>query len=479
MRPSSPKTARRGAVVAPAPWFLYVSMALVALAIAIAAASRPVQAQVFNPEAFTLSNGMQVVVVTNRTAPLVSHMVWYRVGAADEPPGLSGIAHYLEHLMFLGTENRAPREFSQIIRRNGGEENAFTSWDYTAYFQNVAVDRLPLMMELEADRMANLRVDPASALNERDVIIEERRERVDNRPGARLSEQMMAALYQNHPYRIPIIGWEHEMAALTLDDAMAFYETWYAPNNAILAISGDIDAETVRELAEATYGRIPPRDVPARIRPQEPATSAERRVVVQDASVRQPSWRRFYLAPSYASAEGNEAYAVQILNEVFGAGVTSRLYQALVVDQELAVGAGSAYSASDLDRSIFGVFVTPRPGADLTAIETAVDVEIARLLSDGVTEAEIAPARERLVIHAAYARDSLTTPARTLGRGLTIGMSVEDIEAWPQRIAAVTVDDVMAAAHQVLRRDRSVTGLLLRDEQSAALQPTGTEEPTQ
>ena len=479
MRPSSPRAARPGAAVAPAPLIQYIAAAVVAFAIALAAFNRPADAEVFNPESFTLSNGMQVVVVTNRTAPLVSHMVWYRVGAADEPPGLSGIAHYLEHLMFLGTETRAPREFSEIIRRNGGEENAFTSWDYTGYFQNVAVDRLPLMMELEADRMANLRVDPESALNERNVIIEERRERIDNRPSARLSEQMMATLYQNHPYGIPIIGWEHEMAALTLDDAMAFYETWYAPNNAILSISGDIDAETVRELAEATYGQIPARDVPERIRPQEPASSAERRVVMNESSVRQPSWRRFYLAPSYASAEGNQAYAIQILNEVLGAGVTSRLYQALVVDQELAVGAGSAYSANDLDESIFGVFVTPRPGADLTVIEAAVDAEIARLLSDGVTEDEIAPARERLIIQAAYARDSLTTPSRTLGRGLSLDMSIEGIEAWPDRIGAVTVEDVMAAARQVLRRDRSVTGLLLRDDQSAALQPPAAEEPNQ
>lgn len=424
---------------------------------------------VFFPETAVLENGLEIVVVENPTAPVVTHMLWYRVGAADEPPGKSGIAHYLEHLMFLGTEDR-PDGFGEVVRRNGGQENAFTSWDYTAYFQSVAADRLGLMMALEADRMANLALEPAEVLNERSVIIEERRQRIDNNPGARLSEQMRAALYQNHPYRIPIIGWEHEMAGLTLADAYAFYADWYAPNNAILIVSGDVAAADVFALAEQTYGQVAARPVPRRVRPSEPAVQAARRIAVQDDRVQLPSWRRFYLAPSYRSAGSEHAYALQVLSAIFGSGGTSRLYRALVVEQGLAVAAGMAYSPSDMDETMMVGYANPRPGVDLADLESAFDTEIVQLLAEGVTADEVARAQERLVIYATLARDSLDGPARTIGRQLAIGRTVEDIEAWPDRIRAVTVDQVNAAARAVLRADRSVTGTLEPAPQQTALQ---------
>lgn len=434
---------------------------LVGLLAALAPSRAP--AAVFAPETFTLDNGMAVVVVTNRTAPVVTHMVWYRVGAADEPPGLSGLAHYLEHLMFLGTETREDGEFSRIVSRNGGRENAFTSWDFTAYFQSVAADRLELVMALEADRMTHLAVDDARALVERDVIIEERRQRVDNNPAGRLHEQMYAALFQNHPYGRPIIGWAHEMAELTLADAMAFYDTWYAPNNAVLVVSGDIDAATLRPLAEAHYGTIPARAVPDRHRPQEPDTAAERRVSLSDPRVRIPDWRRYYPADSYGALadDGADPYALQVLNEVFGAGSTSRLYRALVVDQQIAVGAGSGYSPSNVDDSVFGLYVTPRGDAAIDRIEAAIDAEIAALLRDGVAEDELAAARERLAIEAIYARDSVMGPARAVGRAMAIGFPLDELEQWPERIRAVTADQVVAAARRVLQRERSVTGVLM------------------
>ena len=415
-----------------------VAVVLMLAAVVVTALPRGAAAGIYDPETFTLDNGLRVVVVTNRSAPVVSHMLWYGVGAADEPPGRSGVAHYLEHLMFLGTEELPAGAFNRIVARHGGQDNAFTSWDYTAYFQNVAVDRLELMMEMEADRMANLQIPQEQALNERSVVIEERRQRTDNDPSARLTEQMFAALFQNHPYGIPIIGWAHEIETLTPDDATAFYRTWYAPNNAVLVVSGDIDAETLRPIAERTYGKIPARPVPERARPREPEMSAERRVVVRDDGVRLPDWRRFYVAPAYGGGDGTEAYALQVLNEILGAGGTSRLYRALVKDQQIAVGAGTNYSAHDLDHSVFAAFITPAADADLDAVEAAYEAEVARLIDEGVGADELAAAKQRLITESTFGRDSLMAPAYAFGLALSTGRDVEDVEAWPERIAAVT-----------------------------------------
>ena len=443
--------------------------AALAASLGLAVLAPPADAAVYEPETFTLDNGMQVVVVTNRSAPVVSHMVWYRVGAADEPAGKSGIAHFLEHLMFKGTDTVPEGEFSRRVARHGGQENAFTSWDFTGYFQNVAVDRLPMVMELEADRMANLVLTEDSVLTERDVIIEERRQRIDNNPGAQLGEQMMAAFYQNHPYGTPIIGWEHEIAQLTLDDAIAFYRDWYAPNNAILAVSGDIDAATLRPLAEATYGLIPPRPVPERFRPVEPSGAAERLVVVRHPDVQQPSWQRYYLAPSYRTMIDGEPYALQVLSEILGGGSTGRLYRSLVVDQRIAVSAGTGYSGNDYDQTRFVAYGAPADGVELEALGAAIEAEIDRLLAEGVTDKELADAKRGLVTAAVYARDSVGGPARALGSALTSGRSIAEVEAWPDRIDEVTAEDVLHAARLVLRRDRSVTGYLLSADRAAEL----------
>ena len=242
--------------------------------------------------------------MTNRMAPVVSHMLWYKVGAADEPAGSSGLAHVLEHLMFRGTETYEPGEISRIVARNGGEDNAFTSWDYTAYWQNVAADRLELVMGLEADRMENLVLADQEVANERMVVVEERRQRIDNDPSSRLTEQMFAALYQNHPYGRPIIGWEQEIEAIETDVLRDFYEHWYAPNNAVLIVSGDVDVEEVRRLAEETYGQVSARDVPERTRPQEPDFDPAIRITIESPEVQQPLWRRFHPAPSYSTGRG-------------------------------------------------------------------------------------------------------------------------------------------------------------------------------
>ncbi|MEX0759764.1 MAG: pitrilysin family protein, partial [Tistlia sp.] len=261
-----------------APALAAVLLAVLSFGALALGALRPAGAQVFEPTIFELDNGLQVVVVANSRAPVVTQMIWYKVGSADEPRGKSGIAHFLEHLMFKGTDSRAPGEFSDIVARHGGRENAFTSYDYTGYYQTVARDRLALMMELEADRMANLALTDAVVLPEREVILEERRQRIDNTPASQLQEMARGSLWLHHPYGTPIIGWESEMSALDTQDALDFYESWYAPNNAVLIVAGDVDPEAVRALAEEHYGPIPRKEVPPRRRVEEPHHWAGARV---------------------------------------------------------------------------------------------------------------------------------------------------------------------------------------------------------
>lgn len=418
-------------------------------------------AGLFHPTSFTLANGMQVVVVENHRAPVVAHWVWYRVGTADSPPGKSGLPHYLEHLMFKGTEKIPPGEFSKIVARHGGNDNAMTSYDFTAYFQMIAKDRLGMVMEMEADRMVNLRLTEQDARTERDVILEERRMRVDNEPAAVLGEQIAAVQYLNHPYRLPVIGWFHEIESYTREDAYAFYRDWYAPNNAILVVVGDVTADEVRNLAEKTYGRNSPRPVPERRRLAEPPQRAERLVEVRDVRVRQPSVVLSYLAPSYVSEGREHAYALEVLSELLGSGTTSRLYRALVVDRGIAAGASTFYRGASLDPTTFRIDASPRPGVELAEVEKALDEEIAKLLSEGVSEEEVERVKRRMLAEAVYARDSLSGVARIFGVALTTGQTVEDVEAWPERIRAVTREQVEAAARAVLVRERAVRGRLL------------------
>jgi zinc protease len=431
-------------------------------------AGKPARSALFNPETFTLDNGMQVVVVTNRRAPVVSHHVWYKVGSADSPYGKSGLAHFLEHLMFKGTESLAPGEFSRIVARNGGNENAFTGPDYTGYFQTIARDRLELVMQMEADRMTNLKLGEQEVLNERNVVLEERSQRVDNDPGSRLSEQLNATQYYHHPYRIPVIGWRHEIESYSREDALAFYHTWYAPNNAVLIVAGDIDAAELRPLAEKYYGVIPAHPIPPRVRVKEPSQEAVRDVVLSDPRVQQPSWIRSYLAPSFAAGATEHAYPLEVLAEIFGGTSTSRLYRSLVIDQKLATSAGAFYRGSSLDLTTFRIYATPRPGITLDELEAAIGAELERLKEEPITDKEVERATQSLVAEATYAQDSLGTAVRSFGVALATGRTVEDVEAWPERIGAVTAAQVNAAAAHVFRPEISVTGRLLPAPQQVA-----------
>ena len=445
------------------PFFALIAGFLTVLA--MPGAGGEARAKVFDPVSYTLDNGLQVVVVVNRRAPIVHHSVWYRVGAADEQAGESGLAHFLEHLMFKGTENLAPGEFSEIIAANGGRENAFTSWDYTGYFQTVAADRLEIMMKNEADRMANLQLSDEVVLPEREVVREERRSRIDNEPASQLSELSRAVQFLNHPYRIPIIGWDHEIERLSTEAAVAFYDKWYAPNNAVLIVAGDVEPEQVRALAERYYGAIPAKDVPERRRVVEPPQNAPREVRLESPRVRQPQISISYLAPSYRQAArnggGNEAYALQVLSEIIGGGATARLYSRLVVEQGIAGSAGAGYNPTNYDYSTFTFYVAPRPGGEVAPLEAALRREIADLLDNGVGEEEVAAAKKRLVAGAVFARDSLSTAPRVIGAALTTGGSLEQVEAWPERIAAVTAEEVNSALKAVLRDEQSVTSYLL------------------
>lgn len=454
-------------------WIRHLTLA--AGLVAAPLATGPTRAAVFSPESFTLDNGLQVVVIPNHLAPVVTHMLWYRVGAADEARGTSGIAHFLEHLMFKPTKTTPSAQFSKTVARNGGVDNAFTAADYTAYFQTIAKDRLELVMGLEADRMTNLVFEEEAVRREREVILEERRQRIENSPGARLREQIMAALFLNSPYQTPIIGWRHEMERLTLADAERWYRTWYAPNNAILVLSGDVTAETVKPLAEKYYGVIPRREVPARDRPTEPPVEAERRVVLRDGQVFQPSLSRSWLAPGYRTGRDGEAYALEVAGEVLD-GETGRLYRKLVIESKIATSAGASYNPESWDATSFGAYASPAPEVEIADLDAALTGEIAQVAKAGFTEAEVAAAKERMRRQAILARDSIEAPARVFGAALTTGQTITDVEAWPDRIAAVTAEAATAALRRVVEKP-GVTGWLLPKEGTKA-PPAGATPPT-
>jgi zinc protease len=412
-------------------------------------------------QSFTLGNGLQFIVIPAGTAPVVTQMVWYRVGAADEPPGQSGNAHFLEHLMFHGTTSH-PQGYSQELAAIGGVENAFTTADYTAYYQSVAKENLPLVMRYEADRMQNLVLEEKRVNAERDVVLEERRMRIENEPSSRLGEAMNAVLYLNHPYRAPVIGWPSEIEALNRDTALAFYDRFYTPNNATVVIAGDVDPAAVKAQAEEIYGPVKRRaEPPPRIRPQEPQPPAPRRLDLTDARAGQPYLRRNYLAPSVVTAAPGEAAALQVLAAVLS-GETGRLYRALVTEQGKAAMAGAGYDPDALDYSPFAVYAVPRGDVTLPDLEAAMDAVLAGMRDEAVPEEELARAKRRLLAGAIYGQDDPGALARVFGEAAALGRGVADVQGWPGRIAAVKAADVQQAARTYLQPPRSVTGLLTR-----------------
>ena len=418
---------------------------------------------------FRLENGMEIVVIPDHRAPVVTHMVWYRNGSADDPLGKSGIAHFLEHLMFKGTKNHAIGEFSEVVAELGGQENAFTSNDYTAYFQRVPKEHLRVLMDFESDRMTNLVLTDEIVAPERDVVLEERRMRTDGDPGAQLGEAMHSALYTHHPYGKPIIGWQHEIESLNREDALAYYERFYTPENAILIVAGDVTAEEVVSLAQATYGKLPARGkAPVRSRPREPAPRAHRIVTLSDAKVEQPTHQRVYLVPSYRTAEAGDAEALEIAAHLIGGGPTSLLYRKLVMEDRVAVSAGSYFYGTALDDSGFYVWTVPSPEATLEQLDAAVEAIIGQMAREPVAEEDLARAKTRLIADAVYAQDNQSMLARWYGAALTTGETVEAVQTWPDRIDSVTAEDVRTVIGKWLTRKRCVTAYLMPEEESAA-----------
>lgn len=417
------------------------------------------------PQLFTLDNGMQVLVIEDHRAPVVVQMVWYRVGAADDPAGHSGIAHFLEHLMFKATDTMDEGEFDAVVQANGGSHNAFTSYDYTVYHQRVAADRLPIMMQMESDRMTHLRLDRSDWLPERDVILRERGQTLESNPDRVFGEQMRAALYQNSPYGRPIIGWRHEMEQLTGDIATAFYRVHYAPNNAILVVAGDVQPAEVLALADQYYGPIPAvTDMPPRERPQEPPQLAERRLIMHDARVGQAYVNRLYVVPNRRPGDQQQAAAFQVLAAILGGSQTSVLDRSLTYDQGIAVSTWASYSGNALDSGVFSLGIMPTEGTSLQQAEDALDQALADFIENGVDADQLDRVRMQIRAEAIYELDDTAARANTLGADLALGLSLQDSHDWLRILEAVTPEEVIAAARQLDRR-ASVTGWLMGAEQ--------------
>lgn len=415
-------------------------------------------------EVFSLDNGLQVVVIEDHRAPVAVSMIWYRVGGADDPAGQSGIAHYLEHLMFKATDTLEAGEFDRIVEANGGQHNAFTSWDYTAYHQRVAADRLEQMLQMEADRMVNLRLDLSDWLPERDVILRERGQTLESNPDRVFGEQMRAALFQNHPYGRPIIGWRHEIEALTGEIATSFYRTHYAPDNAILVVAGDVDRDAVRAMAERHFGPIPAAGTPPRLRPTEPLHQAERRVVMRDARVGQPYVNRLYLAPVRRSGDQRQAAAFQVLGALLGGSQTSVLDRRLTYEERLAVSVWAGYSGLALDHGTFTLGIMPVDGVSLQAAEEALDRVLADFIETGVDPAQLDRVRMQIRAEAIYELDDTAARARSIGAVMAVGLTPEDEAEWLDLLASITGEEIIEAARSLDRR-ASVTGWLMGEAQ--------------
>ena len=435
---------------------------IIFLAFLFAALSRAAVALDIKSSEFTLANGLRVVLVEDHRAPVVTHTVWYRVGAADEQVGKTGLAHFLEHLLFKGTPKFPEGVFDRLLDQNGGEKNAFTQRDATAYYERVAADKLPLMMELEADRMQNLQLNAESVKTELKVVQEERRQRTDSNPGSLMGEQMAAALYLAHPYGRPVIGWNDDVARLTLEDALAFYRQHYTPANATVVIVGDVTPEVARQLADKYYGPVKNSFIPQpRHRTTEPLPLAARRITMRDARIATASISRSYIAPSYITAPAKEVVALDLLSAILGDSAQGRLYQQLGFEKKIATSAGASFSGIQLDSGEFSIYASPSNGVDIVRLEAEIDAIIAEVIAKGVTAQELSDAKDRTLASFIYGLDQPSGFGSLIGLSATLGKSPKEALAYIDVVPMVSLDDIQKAAATYLDIKGSVTGIML------------------
>ena len=414
----------------------------------------------FRQQHHILENGLEIIVLENNRVPAIAHSIWYKVGSADEPNGKSGIAHFLEHLLFKGTDKLKPGEFSKTIARNGGKDNAFTSKNYTGYLQLIHKSKLELVMSLEANRMKNIKLVEKEFENEKPVVLEERYSRVDNNPSALLSEQINAALYMNHPYKRPVIGWEHEIKNLSLNDVMKFYDKFYAPNNAIIVICGDVKLDEVVRVAKKYFGSIKPSKIDERSWTNEPTQHAPRGVVLMSKNTAIPVFKRHYLVPTYTKSK-KESIALQVFTEIFGNSSTGMLFDEFVKNKKIATSAAAYYYPDGFGDTSFTISIVPKKGITLNKIESELNIYLKEIKEKVVNKDELKSTKKRLVNETIFAQDSLYMGMRIFGSSLSTGYSLKNIIDWSSDIQKVSLDDIQNILSKIFDPNKSVTGLLL------------------
>jgi zinc protease len=441
-----------------------LGLCLIILALAQSVQARIVQDLKIKFEEFTLANGLRVIVMPNRRAPVVTQSLWYRVGSTVEKKGKTGLAHFLEHLMFKGTTKYPKGEFDRLMKENGAQHNAFTTSDYTGYYQRISADKLELVLDLESDRMKNLVLAEADVITERDVVKNERLQRIENDPSGPFWEASRVALYGTHPYGRPVIGEMNDVASLTLDDALGFYRSYYQPKNAVLVISGDVDPVQTKSLVEKYYGVLQNSSKAAIIEPLPGVTlPAAKRSELIDPRVSTPLIAKVNLAPSSAGKNGRESLALQFFAAIIGAGMESRLYDELVTKQGIAAQVSASTSMETIGDGQVSIYAVPNPGVGIDKLEKALDYELRQVLDVGITQAELDREINRAYANLVYMLDDREVFAREAGVGVMLGLSPKDVfdtSAW----STLTPDEVMAAARKYIIPTSAITGVLMRSE---------------
>jgi len=406
--------------------------------------------------AATLDNGLRVLLLEDARSPIVSFQTWYRVGSRDEHRGATGIAHFLEHLMFKGTPTHGARQFARLVEENGGQDNAFTSQDVTSYYVNIAADKVDLVIDLEADRMQNLLLDAKEIGSEREVVIEERRTRTEDDPGGFLGEEVSSIAFKAHPYGAPIIGWMEDIKRITPDEIRAFYKTYYVPNNALVVAVGAFKANELLEKIKRRFGRIPRGKVPPPMLAVEPPQNGERRVTV----TKQAQLPIVYLAWHVPNQKSDDAAALELLSTILAGGRASRLYRDLVYQRQLALEAGGDYSYFSIDPNLFWFWATPMPGQTPEKLEAELIAHMERLKTEPVTDEELARAKNQMEAAFVYQEDSIHQRASMLARFELIGGFALK-ESFVAKIRAVTAADLTRVARTWFGPDKKSVGVLL------------------